>query len=115
MRSPTQRSIELLKSQGYTVYIAEHYNAFAKIRRDLFGFIDIVALHPNKKGVLGIQTTTGTNLSARIKKAQMLTAFNLWLSCGNAVEFHGWRKLVTGKVQKTWQPNIVRIDLSDLI
>lgn len=115
MRSPTQRSIQLLKEQGYVTYVAEHYNAFARVRRDLFGFIDIVALHPDKKGLLGVQTTSGANLSARIIKAESLPAFSLWLRCGNAVEFHGWRKIITGKVQRTWQPIIRRIDLADLL
>lgn len=115
MRGPTQRSLNLLRSQGYTVYVVESYNAFAKVRRDLFGFIDICAIHPDKKGVLGVQTTSGSNLAARITKAEALDAYKLWINTGNAVEFHGWRKLKTGKVQRTWQPLIRRVDLSDLL
>jgi len=115
MRGPTQRSLNLLRQQGYTVYIVEHFNAFAKVRRDLFGFIDIVAIHPDKKGVLGVQTTSGSNLAARITKAEALPAYALWLNCGNAVEFHGWRKIITGKTQKTWQPLIRRVDMADLL
>lgn len=115
MRGPTQRSLNLLREQGYTCYISEHYNAFAKVRRDLFGWIDIVALHPDRKGVLGVQTTSGSNLSARIKKADALPAYHLWIACGNVAEFHGWRKLKTGKIQRTWQPLVRRIDLSDLL
>lgn len=108
MRGPTQRSMDLLRKQGYTVYVVEHYNAFAKVRRDLFGFIDIVAIHPAERGVLGVQTTTGSNLAARETKAQALPAYKLWLECGNAIEFHGWRKLKTGVKQRTWQPLIRR-------
>jgi len=111
--SPTQRSIKLLKSRGYSVDIAESYNAFTRRRKDLYGFIDITGLHPDERGVLGVQTTTGTNLSARLKKAEALSAYWLWLACGNDVEFHGWRKLLTGKKLRTWQPKIWRFSLSD--
>src|SRR3989304_2771234 len=90
--SPIQRSLALLKAEGYTVAIAEKFNFYIKIRQDLFGFLDLVAIHPDKKGVLGIQTTSGSNLAARIKKAQALPAFDLWLKSGNKVEFHGWRR-----------------------
>lgn len=106
MRGPTQRSLNLLRERGYTVYVVEHFNAFAKVRRDLFGFIDIVALHPDKKGILGIQTTTSSNLAARITKAQALPAYSLWLDAGNVVEFHGWRKIGPRGKRKLWQPNI---------
>ena len=64
--SPTQLSIKYLKDQGYTVAIVEHWNAFARIRQDLFGFIDIIALKGNE--TLAVQTTTATNMSARVKK-----------------------------------------------
>lgn len=110
MRGPTQRSLDHLRKLGYTCYVVEHYNAFAKVRRDLFGFIDIVAIHPEKRGVLGVQTTTGSNLAARETKAEALPTYQLWLDCGNAIEFHGWRKLVAkdGGKRKTWQPLIRR-------
>lgn len=100
--------MDLLRKQGYTVYVVEHYNAFAKVRRDLFGFIDIVAIHPAERGVLGIQTTTGSNLAARETKARALPVYKLWLECGNTIEFHGWRKLKTGAKRRTWQPLIRR-------
>lgn len=112
--SPTQRTLAYLRGLGWTCYITEHYNAFARVRRDLFGFIDIVALHPDKKGVLGVQATTGSNLSARILKAEALPAYYLWLKTGNAVQFFGWRKLKTGRKQRTWQPLIRHgVDLSE--
>lgn len=115
MSSPTQRSIQWLKERGYTCCIAEHYNAFAHVRKDLFGWIDIVALHPDKKGVLGIQCTTGSNISARITKAEALKSYGLWIACGNTALFMGWRKLKTGKVQRTWHPHITEVSLENLL
>lgn len=91
--TPTQRSIELLKVQGYTPRVVEHWNHYAKIRQDLFGFIDIVALHPDRQGLLGVQTTTADNMNKRVEKALQIDACKLWLACGNRVEFHGWKKV----------------------
>ena len=93
MPSPTSRSLQLLKENGYVPWISEHYNAFAHFRRDLYGFIDIVALHPDYRGILAIQTTTGSNTSAREAKILGLPVHRLWVSCGNRIQIHGWRKL----------------------
>lgn len=91
--TPTQRSMNFLKLKGYTPRIVEHFNHYAKVRQDLFGFIDIVALHPESKGVLGVQTTSAANISARVNKAMALSVCKLWLVCGNRVEFHGWKQV----------------------
>lgn len=115
MRGPTQRSLKLLRDQGYTVYIVETFNVYAKKRNDLFGFIDIAAIHPNRRGVLGIQTTTGSHLANRITKAESLAAYNVWLASGNAVEFHGWAKKGPRGKMKRWQCNIHRVDLSEFL
>lgn len=99
--TPTQRSCKLLREQGYTADIVEHFNAYARVRHDLFGFIDIVAVHPLKPGILGVQTTTGSNLTARIAKAQAMPSFNLWVKAGGSIQFHGWRKL-----KNRWAPDV---------
>lgn len=109
MRGPTQRSLNMLREAGYTVYVVEHFNVYAKKRNDLFGFIDIAAIHPDHKGVLGVQTTTGSNLAARKKKAADLASYHLWIAAGNTVEFHGWRKILTGKKRREWRAVIDRI------
>jgi hypothetical protein len=92
MITTTQRSLAELRERGYHPCITEHWNAYARVKHDLFGFLDIVALHPEKRGILGIQTTTASNLSARVHKAAKLKAFTLWILSGNDVEFHGWVK-----------------------
>ena len=42
--SPTQLSLKKLREEGYIVAVVEHWNSFARIRQDLFGFIDLLAL-----------------------------------------------------------------------
>ena len=88
--SPTQLSIKYLKDQGYTVAIVEHYNYFAKIRQDLFGFIDIIAL--KGKETLAIQTTTATNMSARITKISNNEYVGAVRDAGWTIHVHGWHQ-----------------------
>ena len=88
--SPTQRTLTLLREEGYTVAVVEHWNAHAKCRQDLFSWIDIVALGEGE--LLGVQVTTATNLAARIRKAKALPAYAAWQRAGGKAVFHGWRK-----------------------
>lgn len=109
MTSPTTRSLALLRKEGYIAQIVERYNVFAHVRIDLFGYIDIVAIHPKIKGVLGVQSTTVDNMSKRISKIKSIPTHILWLSTGNSIQVHGWAK--KGKVgkRKLWQVNITEI------
>lgn len=106
----TQRSLAWLRENGYSPTVVEHYNPYARRKFDLYGFLDIVALHPEHKGLLGIQTTTGDHLQERITKAKKISAFDLWIACGNRVQFHGWRKLA-GK----WTPRILEYPGDDIL
>jgi len=91
-----------LKKDGYIPAIVEHWNRFAGIRQDLYGFIDIVAMHPAHKGLLGIQTTSTANMSARVKKIINEPRARVWLTSGNSILVWGWsKKGERGKV-KHW-------------
>ena len=99
--SPTRRSLLWLRHHGYTVFITEHWNGFAEIRQDLLGFIDLIALRPNAKGILGVQTTGGqSNFAARVKKVTQSRHATLWLQTGNQIQVHGW---VQNGVRKPWR------------
>ena len=101
--SPTQRSLKYLRDQGYTVAIVEHYNCFTKRRHDLFQFADLLAIRENE--VMLVQVTSGTNVSARVKKIAESEHISAVRKSGMSVFVHGWRKLKSG-----WEPKIV--DLS---
>ena len=81
-------------------------------RRDLFGFIDVVAL--TTAGIVGIQATTGSNAAARIAKIHDGTtgAFE-WVSCHGLIEVWAWRKVAVGK-RWLWRPRVVPLTLADL-
>ena len=111
--SPTSRTLNLLRTKGYTCQVVEKFNAWVKIRIDLFNFIDICAIKSGENGVLGIQATSGSNTSARIKKIKDNPTAKLWLETGNQIWVIGWRKLVKSKDGKFWQPKIEKITLEN--
>ena len=103
MTSPTQRSLAHLKAKGYTAAVTEHWNPFAHIRQDLFGFIDIVAVKMRGKGVLAVQTTSADNISKRIAKSMVIPALTVWLSSGNTYIVQGWSLKGKKGERKMWQ------------
>lgn len=110
MSSPTVRSLNLLKKEGYIAQVVEKYNAFAHVRIDLFGFIDVVAIHKDQTGVLGVQTTSASNMSARLTKIKANPHYLLWIKSGNKIELHGWSKKGKSGKRKLWQVNRLVID-----
>lgn len=103
MSSPTQRSLKLLRDQGYPAQVVEKWIAQARKRVDLFGVIDIVAID-GLPGVLGVQTTTASNIRARVKKASNIPEMVAWLEAGNRLHFHGWKK---SRLTKRWECVII--------
>lgn len=134
--SPTQRTLRDLRQQGRICAIAEKWNPFGGpinpktarrvgIRKDLFGWIDIVVLDP-ERGIGGIQST-GQAFSEHVKKlldSECTENVIEWLksgkccTCGNHltfVEVWGWRQLVKkrGGKAKVWVPRVREITLDD--
>ena len=95
MSSPTQRSKALLESHGYKVWIVEHWNSFARIRVDMWGFLDLVAIKPGE--TVGVQTTSYSNLSARIRKIAEHENVGAVREAGWQILVHGWRKNSKGR------------------
>ena len=86
--SPTQLSLAQLREDGWFCWITEHWNSYAKIRQDLWGFVDIIALKPNQ--ILGVQTTTASNMSARVKKIADHENVGKVRESGVMLHVHGW-------------------------
>ena len=87
--SPTKRSLDYLREQGYHVEIVEHWNPFARIRKDLWGWCDILAIR--KGEVLAVQVTASA-VSDRIKKIMASDTLALVRDANIRVVVHGWRK-----------------------
>jgi|688.fasta_scaffold423011_2 hypothetical protein len=86
--SPTQLSLAQLRADGWFCWITEHWNSYARIRQDLWGFVDIIALKPNQ--ILGVQTTTASNMAARCRKIADHENVGKVRESGVMLHVHGW-------------------------
>ena len=114
MASPTSRSLQELKKRGYHAQVVERFNSFIKIRVDLFGCIDIVAVKGNENGVFAIQATSTDNTSKRIKKSIAIPALRAWLLAGNRFSVWGWAKRGEKGKRKLWELKEIPITLSNV-
>jgi hypothetical protein len=102
--SPTQLTLRKLKTDGWTTLaIVEHWNPFARIRQDLFGCIDILALKDGD--TLAIQCTTYNNRWARVKKISENDHIANMRKCNWSIEVWGWRKNKSNK----WEVDVIDI------
>lgn len=102
MSSPTQRTLARLREEGYLPAIVEKWNHHAKVRQDLFGFIDILAIRGPQ--TLAIQACNYSDISTRKKKIEALEALEAVIGANWIVEIWGWRK-----VKNRYQVRIVRV------
>lgn len=99
--SPTQRTLAKLRKEGWTAAVVERRNHGAFVTHDLFGFIDVLAIRDGE--TLAVQTTSGSNVSSRVRKiadAEHLAAVR---SAGWCIHVHGWRKNARGR----WECRVV--------
>lgn len=91
MSSPTSRTLELLRAEGWTPAVVERHNTFSHKKNDLFGCIDIVAMKPGHP-ILGVQATSDSNHAARREKASKEPRLITWLATGSLFEVWSWKK-----------------------
>lgn len=94
--SATKKSLKKLRDEGYLCEIVEKTIPHCFIKKDLFGFIDLLAIKDGE--VLGIQTTCGggsgdSNLYARERKIKAHENYPIVKNAGIKIVVHGWRKL----------------------
>lgn len=98
--SPTQRTLAECRKRGWTAQVVERWNPHARIRQDLFGCIDILAMHEG--GLLAIQACAGSSHATRRAKALAEPRIAQWLETGNAFEIWSWSKRGARGKRKTW-------------
>ena len=101
--SPLQRSMKVLRAEGWYVEKVEMWNAFSKTRKDLFNLLDLLCIRPDGK-VLGVQVTTMGKKQPHIRKMQANKLLPYVLRAGWRIELHSWRKL-----KKTGWNNDIKI------
>lgn len=121
--SPTARTLAYCKKKGIMAGVVERWipipnHPAGGIRKDLFGFIDLIAIPHGKSnvgGTVAIQATSTANMSARFHKAteECAEALTEWLYAMNTFEIWGWAK--RGKVgkRKLWTLRRVEVKLED--
>jgi hypothetical protein len=92
-------SIDKLRADGYFPWKTETWNAFARIRQDLWGWCDVIAV--GKSGILAVQATTWGEVSKRVRKIADSDSIGPVRDAGVSVQVWGWKK-----VGKTWQVRI---------
>jgi len=101
--SPTQRTLERLRRDGWVPAVVEKWNPHARIRQDLFGFIDLVALRDDV--TLAIQACSYSDVSKRVDKITHHKNLPAVREAGWLIQIWGWRKLKNGR----WEPRIVDV------
>jgi hypothetical protein len=94
--SPTSVTLADLRAAGYPlVQVVERWNPYARVRQDLFGVVDVLAVGQD---IVALQATSGSNVSARVRKLTDSPALPILRKAGIRVLVHGWRK-----VRGRWQ------------
>lgn len=88
--SPTALTLRDLRRDGWTAEVVEHWNPHARVRHDLFGFVDVLALRGDV--TLGVQATSDSNVSARVRKIAEHANVNAVREAGWRLEVWGWAK-----------------------
>lgn len=88
--SPTQKTLQHLRAAGYLAEVVEKRLPRVHITRDLFGFLDVLAIREGE--VLGVQATSSSNVAARLAKITHHANLSAVRKSGIKVVIHGWRK-----------------------
>lgn len=95
-RSPTSRSLDYLRNEGWFCSVVEQTIRGKGIvfKRDLWNCADILCLREEE--ILAVQTTSGSNVSSRVKKVTECEALPRIRKAGILFHIHGWAKLKAG-------------------
>lgn len=104
MSSPTQRSLELMRKRGFHAEVTERWVPGANVRKDLWGFVDILCLRAGEP-ITGVQSTSDSNVAARINKIAESPLVGLVRQAGIRILVQGWKK-----VKGRWQ--VREVDVS---
>lgn len=96
-KQPTQRTLEYLRAEGYMAAVVEKWNPHARLRQDLFGVIDVIAIRDGE--TLAVQATSGDHVAERVTKIADSDATPKIRAAGWRIVVHGWRKAANGRWQ----------------
>lgn len=97
MRSNVERTLNWLREHGYDAAVTEKWNQWAKVRQDLFGFIDVMAVSDNH--MIAIQCTDGSHHAEHVAPI-LESSIARRLAYHMDIEIWSWRKGLTGERRK---------------
>ncbi len=103
--SPTRRTLQLLRRQGFVAAPVERWIAQVGKKRDLFGVADVFAFHPRDRVFLLVQATSLPHVGDRLKRCRARPELAAWLQAGGAFEVWGW-------TTKNGRPEVKRVQVS---
>lgn len=89
--SPTQLTLRKLREDGYHAQVVEVWNPYARIRQDLFGFVDVLAVRGTE--TLAVQATSVANVPSRVRKIGDSPLIGPVREAGWSVHVWGWAKV----------------------
>jgi hypothetical protein len=107
--SPPARSLAYLRDRGFLAAVVESWVPRVQIRKDLFGFADVLAFHQRDKAFLLVQTTRVAHLAHRMAKARSRPELRAWIRAGGRFEVHGWARR-----GDRWECRVVTVAGEDL-
>lgn len=109
MSNPTQRTLKVLRSYGLRADVCEKWIPQANKRRDLFGILDVIAIGmlDRQPVTMGVQATSGSNHSSRVKKLLEADTSAEWLAAGNRLQVMSWTKK-----KNRWHPRVTELVLN---
>lgn len=115
MSSPTARTLQECRKRNWPAYVTEKWVPMARIRKDAFGFGDVLVMD-GQPGSLLIQATVTGAMSSRERKIreECTDEARRWLEAGNRIEVWGWAKRVhkfkNGNTALRWKLRVVEVE-----
>lgn len=110
MANETARTLAHCRKQGWLPWKVEQTIPKTFIKRDMYGFLDVVVLD-DKPGILGLQVTSHStrNMGTRVRKikTECRVAAQRWLDAGLRIAVWGWHQ-PKGKGTR-WKVRIVEV------
>jgi hypothetical protein len=113
MSSPTSRSLDYARKQGWMAGVVERHNTFSHKKNDLFGFADI-AIAAGRP--LLVQACAGSSHAARRTKllGERLAQVGLAIASGYHVEIWSWSKTGARGKRKLWTLRVEKIGAEEV-
>jgi len=88
--SPTQLTLKWLRDEGYLAEVCERWIPGANIRKDLWGWTDIVAIKDGE--TVAVQCTSWDNISSRVRKIEESDTVGPVRKANWSIWVIGWKK-----------------------